>query len=396
MIGLVLALLYTSTARVNDAAVRGGALWVATGGGLERYDLTAGTRTRLYTTADGLDSNDVLRVGGDSPLEARTSRSACSLGAQGRFACAPAPPAVRPPPTLSPIAYGARETVRLRAGGHEIVGTDGAGVWVDGRRLTPRGQLCGDHVEALAEFRGSLWVGTFDAGACALEKGTFRAARAPFLMVNDLVATPAGLFVAAAEGLFRTRDGRRFRREARVRERGVNRLASAGGWLFATTPVALYAIRLDGRSVVRRWSRPAGSTALQAVAVSGANVWLASEDSGVILFRRGRFQPFDRASGLPSSWTVDVAPAPAGGAWVATLRDGAFEIGPEGAVRRRLAPAAWGLRLLAGRDRILFGTQDGIAGESLPLPDRRVHAILQNDEGLWVGTEGGLALFERR
>ena len=124
--------------------------------------------------------------------------------------------------------------------------------------------------------------------------------------------------------------------------------------------------------------------------MSGASVWLASEDTGAILLREGKFEPFDRASGLPSSWTVDVAPARGGGAWVATLRDGAVRVGPDGTVRERLAPGAWGLRLYGDGGRMLFGTQQGIAGWDLPLPDRRVHAMLRTADGLFIGTEVGL------
>jgi ligand-binding sensor domain-containing protein len=137
-------------------------------------------------------------------------------------------------------------------------------------------------------------------------------------------------------------------------------------------------------------------------------VWLASEDCGVILFRGGRFEPFDLASGLPSSWIVDVAAADGGGVWAATLRNGAVRLDANGAVRERTADA-WGLRLYDDRGTMLFGTQQGLA-RSTPyatpadgritytvpdldgLLDRRVHALLRTARGLWVGTEGGLAL----
>jgi len=152
---------------------------------------------------------------------------------------------------------------------------------------------------------------------------------------------------------------------------------------------------MDTDRVVRRWARPAGSTALQAVAVSGRNVWLASEDAGVIRMRGEKFQPFDRASGLPSSWIVDVAPAKDGGVWAATLRDGAVRLGPDGTVQEPARnPRAWGLRLYAVDGLVFFGTQHGIEGWTAPLPDPRVHALLQTPDGLWVGTEGGLLLLD--
>lgn len=387
MIALLLAALYTSTARVSGVAIDDGKLWAATASGVEEYDLREGVRLRVFTSEDGLDSNQVLRIRHDGVLRVWTPRSECSLAAGGRFVCVQAPLAAPEPPLIAHRSHGARETGRLVANGKEVVATDGAGVWLDGRPITPRSQICGNHVEALATFRGAVWVGTFDSGLCVLEGGSFRAVAVPFRMVNDLRSTADGLWVAAGEGLFFSSDGRRFRRETRVRERGVNRLAAAGTRLFATTPSALYAI---DRGRVRRWAHPAGSTALQAVAVSGANVWLASEDAGVIRMRGGRFEAFDRASGLPSSWAVDVAAAPGGGAWAATLRDGALQLGPDGRLRERRYAGSWGLRLYEDGGRILFGTQQGIAGCDLPLPDSRVHALLRTGGELFIGTEGGL------
>jgi hypothetical protein len=393
MTALLLAALFTSTAHVESVAAAGATLWAATGGGVEEYDLSTGRRTRLYTVDDGLDAVAVRRVWLEGGLRARTERSECALEA-GRFRCRPAAPLAPEAPAAARSWRGARETARLVVGGQTIIGTAGAGLWRGSQRLTPPGQLCANHVEALAEFQGRLWVGTFDGGLCVLRGNTFHPVRAPFRMINDLRATPRGLYVAAAEGLFLTRDGRTFRREGRVRERGANRLALSGRWLFVTTPYALYALRQDGREVVRRWAKPAGSTALQGVAVSGPHVWLASEDRGAIRMRREKFESFDRASGLPSSWVVDVLPAAGGGVWAATLRNGSVRLDGKGAVRELgVDPHAWGLRLYHDRGRLLFGTQQGVEGLR-GLPDPRVHAFLRTRAGLYLGTEGGLLLIE--
>src|SRR5262249_37508944 len=54
MIALLLAALYTNTESVARAVVDGGAIWAATAGGVEQYDLRTGARLRLLTTDDGL------------------------------------------------------------------------------------------------------------------------------------------------------------------------------------------------------------------------------------------------------------------------------------------------------------------------------------------------------
>ncbi|HUJ29018.1 MAG TPA: hypothetical protein VLW85_23520 [Myxococcales bacterium] len=389
MIALVAVALFTNTTQVESIAVAGAFLWAATGGGVEEYALPGGDRRRLYTTLDGLPSNLVLRVWHDGSLHVRTAGAACVLG-RDRFDCAPAPPLARELPAPGQRYRGARETGRIAWGRHLIVATS-EGVFLDGRRLTPEGQVCGNQISALAAYDGRVWAGSFDQGLCVLEGGAWRTPRTPFGMVNDLCPTPRGLYVAAAEGLFLTRDGRTFRREWRVRQRGANRLAASHRWLLVTTPASLYAVRLEGRDIVKRFRRPGGSTALQAVALNGAEIWLASEDRGIIRMRGQKFEIFDKAAGLPSSWMVDVAPSRDGGIWAATLRDGAVELGRDGQLRAALRPDAWGLRLYRDGERVLFGTQQGLEGAGpTALPNPHVHALLRTGDVLWIGTEGGL------
>ena len=363
---VLLAALYTNTAQVHGLAAQGSTLWAATAGGVEQYDLTTGRRLRLYTTEDGLDVSAAEQIWiAQGTVHARTAFSDCALSS-GSFACSPAPPLAAAIPAVAPLFHGARVTARLEAAGKSLVATAGRGLWSNDQMLTPEGQVCGNHLEALAEFAGQLWAGAFDGGLCVQRAdGGFRTVPAPFRMVNDLRATPRGLFV--------------------------------------TTPAVLYAVRLDGRDLVRRFRHPAGSTALQAVAVSGGNVWLASEDVGVIRMQQEKFEAFDRASGLPSSWTVDVAAAPGGGVWAATLRNGAVRLDADGSVQELGGDAkAWGLRLYDDGGCLLFGTQQGLVqaersstGSARRLPDSRVHALLRTRDGLWVGTEGGLALLDR-
>ena len=88
----------------------------------------------------------------------------------------------------------------------------------------------------------------------------------------------------------------------------------------------------------------------------------------------------------------DVAAAQGGGVWASTLRNGAVRLDPTGKVTARVGdPNAWGLRLYDDEGKMLFGTQQGLAGYDA-LPDARVHALLRTLRGLWIGTEGGLAL----
>ncbi|MGZ6142817.1 MAG: hypothetical protein ACXWLM_05740, partial [Myxococcales bacterium] len=230
MTALLLAAIYVSTVDVHGIAAAGATLWAATGGGVERYDLATGRRVRLYETGPALRiwSNDQNA----QIAHVRTRDAECVIDGDD-VRCTPAPALPAPVPSVAPLFRGARETGRLTAAGRTVVATAGKGIWSNDQMLTPPGGICGNHVEALAEFQGRLWVGAFDGGLCVLEEGGgFRAVGGPFRMINDLRVTPRGLYVAAAEGLYFTTDGRKFRRENRIRERAVNRLAASGRWLF--------------------------------------------------------------------------------------------------------------------------------------------------------------------
>jgi hypothetical protein len=416
------AAIFTDTTFVEDVAVGTGAIWAATRGGLEEYDPRTLARRRVLTTADGLDATAVRAVAldGGAPV-ARTDRAACRLdGAAARFTCAAAAPA--PPPSPPPAAAarleGARVTVtRALGGGGELIGTAGRGLWLRAagglRRLTPGEQICGNHVVAVAAWRGRRWFGTFDQGLCSEADGRFRPAALPARMINDLAATPRALYVATTDGLWSTADGVAFRRVAAVTERGINDLAydDATRWLYATAPNSLWRIPVGRPGLLRAFYRPGGSRSLQAVEARGGEVWLAAEDRGAIRFVAGRFDVFDRAAGLPSSWGLDVALDGGGAAYLGTLRDGVVRVGLPGAgagaaAARALAglPDRWILHVSADRGRgggLWIGTQGGAVrvradGAVVPVggvPDPRVHAIAALDDGVWLATEGGTAVY---
>src|SRR5690606_34475190 len=277
-----------------------------------------------------------------------------------RFRCEPA--AVLPPPVprVTGRYRGARVTARAALGGREVVGTAGQGVWLGGERLTPVAQVCSNHATALARFQGPPLLGAFDGGPCVSDDGgaTFAAVAAPARMINDLEVTPRGMYVAAGEGLFVTRDGARFERVAYVTQGGANGLAFDGRSLWVTTPGALWRVRVSGGPRDRQWWMPGGSRSLQDVAVGASGVWLASEDRGAIRKTPRGFEVYDRAAGAPSSWTLSIAVDPRGRAWAGTLRDGVFIVDRRGRIERVAGlPDAWILDVRPLGGDMFVGTQ---------------------------------------
>lgn len=357
---------YTNTETVAAVEEHDGALWVTTTGGRERYDLATLART------------EVAHVG--QPAAA--------------------------PLMVAPRYQGARETVRVATSVGTIVGTAGNGVWLDGpapRRLTPTGQICGNHVVAITTWKKHTWVATFDRGVCWLDGDRWVTPTTDFRMANDLIATPRGLVVAASEGLYVSKDGVHFARWKGIVDDGWNDLALVGNELYATMPGALWRLPVGkgARRARTRW-KLGGARALQAVAADRAGLWVTSED-------RGTLQPIgdddvaihDRVSGLPTSWHIDVAIV-GGQPWVATLRHGLVRRGADGAWAQVPGLAtAW--LLFVGADRAGTGAWVGAQGgvfhvdavgavtsPAVALPDPNVHVVAELDGALWIGTEGGL------
>ena len=392
--------LFTDTRDVRDLLLDGDTLWAATSGGVERYDLRRRQRQRLYTTEDGLpalETRDLALVGGRIAVGLDGVR--CLL-VDDRFQCASEPSMDSGAASSGAAVEGTRTTKVLQHDGHTIAGTAGRGIWIDASQpLTPRDQICSNHIVAIADWRGRTWFGSFDNGLCSYDGSRFAEAALAPRLVNDLVATPDGLFVATADGLFRSADGRRFERVAAV-DRAINDLAfdREQRVLYATNPALLFRLPLSkSRIKPRQFWLPGGSRSLQAVAARNGDVWLASEDRGALHLVRGKFQIHDRAAGLPSSWAVDVAIADDGTVYLATLRHGVVRIRGNVATALPQWSDPWTLFVDVDRGELWIGTQHGaalVSGDQVrsigPLAQPCAHVVTAIGDRIWIGTEQGL------
>lgn len=379
-----------------DGEGRSATLYAATRGGVEVYALSSGERLRHYTHLDGLPSLHVraLRVGDDGTVLARFPASECEL-VRDSFRCRDAAPLPTPEPSVAPRFEGSRVTQTLEHASGILIATAGNGVWLGKRRLTPSSQICSNHMMAVSEYRGRTYFGSFDGGLCSTKDGkTFVHHDGPFRMVNDLEATPKGLFVASGEGLYKSRDGETFEKVESITQRGANGLSFDGKSLWVTTPGALWRLRVQGGPRTRGYWLPGNARSVQAVHAKGGEVWIATEDRGLIRKKRGGWEIHDKAAGMPSSWFLDVAIANDGTVYGASLRDGIVSIQNDGSVKRvEESPDAWGLFVSQIGGHVAMGTQGGagwLGGAEVPaLPDPNVHAITAAGGWMVYATEGG-------
>jgi len=179
----------------------------------------------------------------------------------------------------------------------------------------------------------------------------------------------------------------------------VTGLAVRGRHLWATTSSALWRVPLGPRGQLGSYWLPGGSSALQAVAVRGRELWLASEDRGLIRFVDGESQVYDRLAGLPTSWFVDVGVDARGRVLGATLQHGLVVLEPDadGQLQlRRELDDQWLMRVAADETGAWLATQAGPVHwpRALPLPvdmpNASAHAVLAEGDTLWIASESGL------
>lgn len=390
---------------IRELAQDGDTVWVATSGGLVSIDLRT-LAQRAYGTVDGLDTLDVRHVRLVSGrLAVDTAMSRCEkMSTSDRFRCrleASTAAEARETETFAGHAVSAR----LKTERGELVGTRGAGLWLGTQQVIAAGP--GSFAKSASVFRGALWLGLFDGGIVrvALVNGELpptpkmQAVTTPFRMVNDLLEVDGAMFVAANEGLYVCRDGKKFDRVASIGARSITGLAADARGLWLTSTESLYRIDRAGKQKAQAaYVHPAGSHSVQGLALAANGVWLATEDRGVVWFDGKDFHAKDKLAGLPTSWIVGVTDDGAGGVFAATLRDGALHVGPSGEWEHVLAAGAWGESASRVGEHVCFGTQEGASCGAIRLrglPDPRVHAVFSVGRKIIALTEAGIAVYDR-
>lgn len=309
--------------------------------------------------------------------------------------------------------------------GPSWVGTRDSGVYLrtskGWRRVTPTGQLCGNHITALTRHKGRLVVGTFDRGVCwQRDDGrwqTFRRPALPSNMVLGVASDGERLFVATTYGLG-LYDGKVW---TQVAFGGRNPVALGKLSVLAAVRVDKGVALVDGRgasvveaggqslSLVERLPMPEGWSEHASVADgAGRFLWVASEDRGLVRWDGAKWQRFHDGRDLTDNWVTALSVDAEGRAIAGTCQDGfsyfdgsrwtrvreAEGLPSRAIVSTALVPGGALIGTLLGAAR--FDAASGTVRALPKLADPRVYAILVEGDSALFGTEGGLSRQEWR
>ena len=314
---------------------------------------------------------------------------------------------------------GTTSTVELN--GVAWAGTRGQGVFrrqgAEWKRVTPTGQLCGNHITALTRHQGLRVVGTFDKGVCWEQPdGKWRTFRAPHLPSNHVLGLASdgrNLYVATMSGLG-LYDGKTWTPMAYG---GRNPVALGKLSVLAAVPDTEEGVALvDGRgtSFVKRASQPlelakrlplpeGWSTHVSGAHGAGRYLWVASEDRGLLRWDGMQWTRFHDGKHLTDNWVTALSADAEGRAVVGTCQDGFSYFDGERWTRVRDAeglPSRYVVSTALVPGGALLGTLLGAAhydarsGTVRPLPrlaDPRVYALWVEEGTVLFGTEGGLS-----
>ncbi|MDH5823958.1 two-component regulator propeller domain-containing protein [Luteimonas sp. RD2P54] len=351
-----------------------GTLWIGTqGAGL--VSLRGGEFTR-YGIADGLGS-DLIRCvyeTTDGDLWVCTSVGLSRRRGGGRF---------RTWTSADGLPADAVYSVQQDAAGTLWIATAGGVARMDGGRISAfdAGDAWNGRTPPVFDLSpapdGSVFAATYGGGIAHFRGGALQVIdKREAGLADDRVTSvhedgDGNLWVATyAAGLQRRRDGR-WEQLDMTRGLATNLMYTlyedrAGSLWIGTAGGGLH--RLRGGPVLT-WTTGEGLPDNKVFAVHGeddGSVWIGMEGGGVSRFDGRRFRTLTSADGLGSDNVISLASAPGGGLWIGTF-SGGLSLRDAGGIRT-------------------WTTDDG-------LPANQVFSLFQDGETLWVGTMNGLARF---
>jgi len=356
---------------------RDGALWIGTADGLARYD---GSKFQNFTTQDGLPGNSVLSVLEDhsGTLRAVTSDGVAVYGDK-RFHASQSVEGLEDrggvakfsmkdglPSNRITFTYKDREEAVW-------IGTDGGlARAVKGRveRFSANDVLSSDiALSAFEDREGNLWVGTESDGLYVLRDQKFAMYTSKDGLASDLARSifqdrGGAVWIGTNGGLSRFADGRFSNLTAQdgLSSNAILGLAEdAQGNLLAGSPDGLNVIRNGHATAITTADGLADDFVRSVYMDSDGSVWIGTR-RGLSHWVHGDFKTYSQADGLGSDFVGTLLRGRNGSLWIATL--GGLTCFLDGKFKN-------------------YTTADGLSSN--------VITALHQDAGgvVWIGTQGG-------
>jgi ligand-binding sensor domain-containing protein/signal transduction histidine kinase len=374
---------------------RNGGLWISTSGGLARM---RGGNVETWGAEKGIPATQVWRTFEDARGVLWALTAAGLFRIEGGLA------------TRVALEQELTENSRM------VAGPDGS-LWLGTATGLMRAQADGKflavgaagEVLALAiDGRGTAWAGMRSGLEACSTMGCRGVALPGAGAVSALVADKRGrTWIGTDAGIY-VEDGDRIRPFAQSVGRVDFLYCDREGMVWAGTPHGLTRIAPDGTGAAD--SRPGGDVFLSAAEDREGDLWLGTESGGLAVLRDRKFSSLTAEDGLTDEYVLSLVQAPNGHVGVGTkggglnvFRDGRFHAltttqGLSSNVALTVAAAAngdvWvgtpdGLDLIReGEVARAFTTADGLA-------DDFVRSLLVGSQGeVWIGTRRGLSRYE--
>jgi ligand-binding sensor domain-containing protein/two-component sensor histidine kinase len=384
---------------VDDLMVdRDGVLWVSTSGGLARM---RNGRVEAFSSTRGIPATQVWRTFQDS------SGQVWVLSAAGLFRIE-GDRGVR-----VPLEQDLTENSTLVAGsgGMLWLGTAEGLLWSDGQGRFALLGASGEVLAVAVDGSGAAWA-SLRTGLEVCERSTCRNVGVPGRStVNALARDAAGrMWIGTDAGLL-AGEGQSVQAFPQATGRVDFLYRDRQGIVWAGTAHGLVRIEPEtngGRKNGAAEVLPSGDVFLTAAEDREGDLWLGTEAGGLAVLRDRKFSTLGAAQGLSDEYVLALAQAPDGAVWAGTknggvdvYRDGKFHALTTGqglasnvvlAVATAANGGVWvgtpdGLNLIRGGQVRLFTTADGLA-------DDFVRSLYVDEKGaLWVGTRNGLSRY---
>ncbi|MCG6963957.1 MAG: HD domain-containing protein [Acidobacteria bacterium] len=394
---------------VNDMIQdRQGYLWLATFGGLVRFD-GRGFKTFAPATSPGLTSIRILSL-----LEDSAGR--LWIGTQDAGVIVREGESFRP----VPMAKGSGQLVWVLAEGTDgsvWAGCEGGLLRYEGTRLAAHygvsdGLPVAEVLSLTPGDDGTIWVGTRE-GLARYSRGKIELIRDPafrtFGAVYDMVSDEIGsLWVLMDDTVYRLREGRVVRsvHVPAVGSRSVGALAVGPGTGVWVGGAGLYLLPRNAPDHVELVEPFRGNPVRTLERDSEGSLWVGTDGAGLHQFRTGRATTVAEDYGLPDRSVTAILEDSAGTLWAGSLCGGLYRAnGPR--FERVLLPSGAGFGcvyslfedrrggLWVGHEGLTRIARDGRMRhfeEADGLPAGSLYVLFEDDAGtLWIGTDRSLA-----